>query len=676
MKKLNVIFYAIITALAGGVCFLLLIQSLFTDIKLGQGELIFFVASNKFVVLVCTILFLILFYLWHRHILLSDKAVRRIIMLMSVVNCVCVFGSQNMPRADQGRVLEFATQIWEGNYEIFYPGSYMDMCPHQNGIVLFGYLLCIAVGGYNFLAFQILNALAVNYTYYLIYKFWKKYGAHIRIDEIMIGIGLFFPITLTVNYVYGTIIGLAFAVWAILYQQAYLKDRNYKNMIFSILFVSLACVFKSNFMIFLIGIVLVYLYDMIIHKRKESIVGVICIIFCVIIFNGIVDKSLSIITDGASDKVEGIPAVAYVVMGLKDTERYGWYNGYNASVYQKNDNNSEKTKQVCLDELESIIEQKSDDPKGTIDFFQHKIASTWCESSFGSFYNNRMDYQTTLRGHSGIYNDFFADTGRLHRLASLFLETYQNIIYLGVLLYLWYNRKDRNVTVVSGIIIFLGGFIFHLFWEVKSSYAFIYFVLLIPYAIMGLTKCFDNIGSDGARVNRIKGICTIFAIGVVVVVIGSLVTLKEDNEDWNIYLSEHRYISDGYYYVKPIEFDGVCRYVEGEGIVVIEDALKENDKLYLSLDMSDTWQYQFDDSSRKNALTVVEDNIYMLSNEQKDALSATYQRWRIERIGGGYCIRWWRDMNKVLTFDEQTMTVYLSDYKEENRAQIWELSKR
>ena len=34
--------------------------------------------------------------------------------------------------------------------------------------------------------------------------------------------------------------------------------------------------------------------------------------------------------------------------------------------------------------------------------------------------------------------------------------------------------------------IFIGGFLFHLFWEAKSQYTITYFVLLIPYCAKGL----------------------------------------------------------------------------------------------------------------------------------------------------------------------------------------------
>lgn len=40
-------------------------------------------------------------------------------------------------------------------------------------------------------------------------------------------------------------------------------------------------------------------------------------------------------------------------------------------------------------------------------------------------------------------------------------------------------------------LIFIGGFVFHIFWEGKGQYTIPYFVLLFPYAVMGLDAFSD-----------------------------------------------------------------------------------------------------------------------------------------------------------------------------------------
>ena len=50
--------------------------------------------------------------------------------------------------------------------------------------------------------------------------------------------------------------------------------------------------------------------------------------------------------------------------------------------------------------------------------------------------------------------------------------------------------------------IFIGGFIFHLFWEAKGQYTITYFALLIPYCAKGLMDMTDDIAEGILTLGR------------------------------------------------------------------------------------------------------------------------------------------------------------------------------
>ena len=54
--------------------------------------------------------------------------------------------------------------------------------------------------------------------------------------------------------------------------------------------------------------------------------------------------------------------------------------------------------------------------------------------------------------------------------------------------------------------IFIGGFIFHLFWEAKGQYTITYFVLLIPYCVKGLMDMTDEIADGILNLERHQGV--------------------------------------------------------------------------------------------------------------------------------------------------------------------------
>lgn len=658
----------IIYCLISGVIFIILCflsaQSLFTEVKLDDGERKYFVASNKLLIILAFFLLLAFFYVWHKYIKLSDKTVKKIIMIMAAANFLFILASQNIPRSDQDVILKCASEILQGNYKRLERGNYLYMCPHQRGLVLFCYFLAKFFGELNFLVFQMINLAAVGLTYYLFYYYLENYETDKRKDEIIAGVMLFFPIMLYTNYVYGLLIGLSCASCAMLYQQMYFKKRDIRHLLLSVLLIALAYCFKTNFAIFAIGILLLYFVDA--WENRKSVIGIAGVIAALILMNGIINKGLSIATDGASDDSGKIPMIAYLVMGISNEEdSYGWFNSYNWSVYTNNDYDYEKTKAACMEDLETETQYWMDEPGKAVDFFQKKITSIWCEASFGSFYETRIDYQTVLRNHSHLYNDMFSYTGKLHRIIGLFLEVYQNVVYLGVILYIIYSWKDHALLKLSGLIVFLGGFIFHLFWEAKSSYTFVYFVLLIPYAVTGLGKCFDKVSADVRKkgISSLKSVIPFLAGFAVLVLGGGVLQISKDSETWNLFLAEHRFIDEGCYSLQAQSADTICH-------------VGENDEWLLSIDMSYVWKYELTDIYKKSHLSVVDGEICMLPDEEareREDIDVDSAKWRFERTGGAYCIRWWLDMNQVITYDAERGTVFLSNYEEGNPNQLWEL---
>ncbi|MCM1252555.1 MAG: hypothetical protein NC321_07020 [Clostridium sp.] len=666
-ENLKKVLYCFISVLLFIILFFLSAQSLFTEVKLDDGERKYFIASNKALVILLFFLLLAFFYAWHKYVRLSDKAVKRIIIIMAVFNFLFILASQNLPRSDQDVIMKCAAEILHGNYRRLEFGSYLYMAPHQKGLVFFCYFISLLLGEYNFLAFQMINLLAVGFTYYLLYHYLDKYAHDGRKDEIILGVMLFLPIMFYTNYVYGLLIGLMSASCAMLYQQMYFKTRDNKKLLLSILFIALAYMFKTNYAIFAVAIVLLYFVDA--WDNCKSMIGIAGVIAALLLTNVVINTGLSVITNGVSDeyKGDGIPMIAYLVMGVDSQDGgYGWFNSYNWAVYTNNDYDYEKTQNACMEDLKNEIQYQLDNPQVALDFFQKKLTSIWCEASFGSFYEMRIDYQTVLHNHSHLYNDTFADTGRLHRILALFLEVYQSLIYIGVIFYLIFSRKEYALLKLAGLIVFLGGFIFHTFWEAKSSYIFAYFVLLIPYAIMGLRKCFDNITKDilKEKTGGIKA-AALLAGFVVLVVSGSALAINENEEEWLLFLAEHRFINEGCYHLQSKAADENAR-------------LGEYDKWVLNIDMDYVWKYTLLSPDKKNRLADIDGGLRMVSDEEADAIldeNGDSAKWRFERVGGAYCIRWWLDMNKVLTYDAESGTLYVSDYEAGNENQLWELRR-
>jgi hypothetical protein len=80
------------------------------------------------------------------------------------------------------------------------------------------------------------------------------------------------------------------------------------------------------------------------------------------------------------------------------------------------------------------------------------------------------------------------------------MNIYQLLIYGGVVLTLILMRKKwikiENYVLLIGV---YGGFLFSLIWEAKSRYILPYFIMMIPYAAIGITELTGKISSEIIR---------------------------------------------------------------------------------------------------------------------------------------------------------------------------------
>ena len=69
-------------------------------------------------------------------------------------------------------------------------------------------------------------------------------------------------------------------------------------------------------------------------------------------------------------------------------------------------------------------------------------------------------------------------------------EIYQKaltiLIYVGAFVAIIKNRKNLNNELTLLFTIFIGGFMFHTIWEMKSRYTLPYVIMLIPISAIGI----------------------------------------------------------------------------------------------------------------------------------------------------------------------------------------------
>ncbi len=161
----------------------------------------------------------------------------------------------------------------------------------------------------------------------------------------------------------------------------------------------------------------------------------------------------------------------------RDIKQIGWYNDkvlFNRQLQTKEEyNNSFKQRATYL----------LSNPKYMLKFYNEKIVSMWTENTYMSIANNE-----------NLYNKYEKIENKEKELKIEKFE-YPLAVYQKAIILLIFScslitiilKKDKlSSQEILLLLIFMGGFLFHIIWEAKSRYIIPYIVTLIPLASISL----------------------------------------------------------------------------------------------------------------------------------------------------------------------------------------------
>ncbi len=188
----------------------------------------------------------------------------------------------------------------------------------------------------------------------------------------------------------------------------------------------------------------------------------------------------------------GLPKSSWLVMGSKESARgCGWYDGWPDWVVEASGGDMRLADQKSRIELRHRYEGFARDPAYAARFFHQKMASQWADPTFESLlsYSHIWDDAGRIEG-SGFLASVY--DGALRPCAILWMDQYQNLIYLAALAWLLRECFGKGagqrapIYALLPVAVFLGGFFFYLFWEAKGRYCLPFFLMLLPVAACGV----------------------------------------------------------------------------------------------------------------------------------------------------------------------------------------------
>ena len=384
-----------------------------------------------------------------------------------------------------------ASDFINGNYKFLERGQYLFHHPLQLGIVLAMELVYKIAGFQNPIIFKFLNILCSLIAIGYLYKISELIFKNEKVQKILMILlaGCFILVFFNV-LVYGNIAGLMFGVIAIYYTLKYLDDKKKRYLLFIIISMILAIVLKSNYQVYMIGISIALILDLFKKFRVQNIIAIIIMVIFAFSYSTVIIKYMEKRTGLEIGK--GIPMISYIHMGMaRPVDRAsGWYNiDVNVEkTFIQDGLETEKASEISKEEIKKRIKDMINTPVETLKFYYDKILSTWIEPAFQTIWTSEPQEQfeevsEKIAGNKILISIF---DGKLNKVLLKYLDLFDILIFISTAFYCVTNFKNIGNKEFLLLVIFLGGFLFHILWETKSIYVIPYFVLLLPYAAAGI----------------------------------------------------------------------------------------------------------------------------------------------------------------------------------------------
>ena len=241
-------------------------------------------------------------------------------------------------------------------------------------------------------------------------------------------------------------------------------------------------VLKSNYAIGILAIAIYLLLRVLRQRSGKLALALVPVLLCLVVPNRLVQGYFEAVT--GSDLSQGTPEILWVAMGtdIDNSDRGpGWYNSTNYSLYNQVEYDREVAAELGLELLQQNLEKISRRPGDTLDFFLGKTVSQWCDPLHECLFVGPMEpfgqsfYAEPLRA---LYQQELPSEVLL-----VFCKLVTLAIFLGCFVCLLTPGKASGWELL--LLYFLGGLIFHTFWEGKSQYTYPYVFCLIPCAMAG-----------------------------------------------------------------------------------------------------------------------------------------------------------------------------------------------
>lgn len=488
----------------------MLILNIFCVAKLDEYEIISIRLCDIFEVLIYIILILeILLISKILDVNLKNISKRKKIILLIVVFIIYTLLQvawinirKATPIYDSEHVYVIAKSMYENKLSGLNSWylNYMERYPQQISLAFFWSVIFKIFNSTSVLPIQYINALANTLTLFGLLLITKQLEKTYNVNKYRTFFVFlaFLTLPLLANFVYGDIMSITLCVFSVYFIMKYVESKKDLWAIITSIFTAIANIIRMNNLIYFIAIIIYLILDILKPSEKNYLKKIIILVVFIII--SLLPTSLvkmKFQNELNLDREATFPVYGFLYMGMEDDSArgYGWYDNGIASLGLNSPKDSKADyKNSILRRLKYLLYN----PLETLKFYTKKNASMWAENTYSAnYYNLSCRFGSFAKEHSFRNNenvtkyldDIVYDSSTIICLLQKSIVVLIFAHAMGVLIK---YRKNIASEVLLLVIIFMGGFFFHILWEAKSRYIIMYIVILMPLVSINISR-FSNI---------------------------------------------------------------------------------------------------------------------------------------------------------------------------------------
>lgn len=438
-------------------------------------------------ILIVLVLLIVLYILLKKDFFkISDKKLLISFLVFSFIIgsiWILINDSELKSLDDSYNCFHAALNIVSGNYNSLSYKSYLSVYPNNAGFITYLVFMFKLFKG-NLYVIRFINLIFVLIGYASLYGICKLLFKDRLINCILIY--LLYGSMQFVFYsfiVYGNCISYSLGLLSVYFLLRFFDSNRIYNLLISVISIVVSIIIKNNSLIILVAEI-IYLFIYFLNNKK--LVVLLCAVLMV---------TGSILGTSGLQKYWGnkvgidyndtkLPTLCWLAYGVNyNKDKPGSYTSQFENYHAENDYVSKYTKIEAKRFIDSSLEAFKDNPLLALRFYGQKILACFSNPMYDCF-----DYYEDL-DKSSFVSDVVS--GDINNILTNLYDGISSIIGFGLLLFIFKQYRNISIYQTIGMCIVFGGFLFHMFWEVKAIYLYQYFMYLIPYSAYGLKYLYN-----------------------------------------------------------------------------------------------------------------------------------------------------------------------------------------